>query len=132
MWARIVLASLLIACASAPRSTPTTPSVPAPSGDVYQRGQASYYDNSAGRQTASGDVFDETKLTAAHRTLPFGTMVLVTNDRNGLSVEVRINDRGPYASGRVIDLSLAAAKKLKMLDAGVVPVTIRVIRTPSK
>jgi rare lipoprotein A len=100
--------------------------------DVFQRGQASFYDNSAGRQTASGEVFDETKLTAAHRSLPFGTHVVVTNDRNGLSVEVRINDRGPFAGGRVIDLSLAAAKQLKMIDAGVVPVTIRVIKKPPK
>jgi rare lipoprotein A len=115
------------ACATAPRSHTTTPAVVV-TGDVFQRGQASYYDNSAGRETASGEIFDETKLTAAHRSLPFGTVLLVTNDRNGLTVQVRVNDRGPFTGGRVLDLSLAAAKQLKMLDAGVVPVTIRVIK----
>ena len=68
------------------------------------------------------------KLTAAHRTLPLGTRVRVTNTRNGRSVEVRINDRGPYGRGRIIDVSEAAARQLGMIDAGVVPVTIEVLR----
>ena len=67
-------------------------------------------------------------MTAAHRTLPLGTRVRVTNKKNGRTVEVRINDRGPYGRGRVIDLSEAAAKRLDMIDAGVVPVRIEVVR----
>jgi rare lipoprotein A len=82
-----------------------------------------------GGPTASGERFDKRKLTAAHRTLPFGTRVRVTNTRNGRSVEVRINDRGPYGNrGRIIDVSEAAARRLDMIDAGVVPVTVEVLR----
>jgi rare lipoprotein A len=67
-------------------------------------------------------------MTAAHRTLKMNTRVRVTNKRNGRTVEVRINDRGPYGRGRIIDLSEAAAKKLDMIDAGVVPVRIEVLK----
>lgn len=78
--------------------------------------------------TASGERFDKHALTAAHRTLPFGTRVRVTNTRNGRSVVVRINDRGPYGPRRrVIDVSEAAARKLEMIDDGVVPVTLEVV-----
>lgn len=88
-------------------------------------GQASYYgaryhDN----KTASGERFDQHALTAAHRSLPFGSLVLVTNLRNNKAVTVRINDRGPYAKKRIIDLSQQAAKQLDMLRDGVVPVRI--------
>ena len=72
-----------------------------------------------GRKTASGERFNPNALTMAHKTLPFGTMVLVTNLRNGKSVQVRVNDRGPFIVGRVADLSLAAAHQLDMLRAGV-------------
>jgi rare lipoprotein A len=93
-------------------------------------GLASYYaDKYQGRKTANGETFDSAKLTAAHKTLPFGSRVRVTNLDNGKSVEVRINDRGPYVAGRVIDLSPAAAKKLDMLRAGVVRVKIDVLGT---
>ncbi len=68
------------------------------------------------------------KLTAAHKTLPFGTKVKITNERNGESVVVRINDRGPFAGRRIIDLSRAAADKIGMLRSGVAPVTVEVIR----
>lgn len=68
------------------------------------------------------------ELTAAHRLLRFGTVVQVRNLKNGLSVQVRINDRGPFVRGRIIDLSLAAAQKLDMLRAGIVPVRLRVLR----
>jgi rare lipoprotein A len=92
---------------------------------------ASYYAaRYHGRTTASGEVFDVGKLTAAHRTLPFGTRVRVSNVRNGRSVNVRVNDRGPFVAGRVIDLSPAAARQLDMLDAGVVPVLLEVLGTP--
>jgi rare lipoprotein A len=97
---------------------------------AVQRGMATFYGSEQhGGPTASGERFDMRKLTAAHRTLPFGTRVRVTNTRNGRSVEVRINDRGPYGGrGRIIDLSAAAARRLDMIDAGVVPVTVEVLR----
>lgn len=85
-----------------------------------------------GRQTASGEIFDKRGLTAAHRTLPFGTIVRVVNERNARSVKVRINDRGPYSAGRVIDLSEAAAQRLGMLDGGLVPVRVEVVHWPEK
>ena len=89
---------------------------------------ASWYGES--QQTASGERFDKHAMTAAHRTLPFNTVVRVTNQRNGRAVNVRINDRGPYGNGRVIDLSEAAARQLQMIDAGVVPVVIEVVSRP--
>ena len=87
-------------------------------------GMASYYWQ--GQRTASGARFNPDGLTAAHRTLPFGTRVRVTNKRNGQSVVVTINDRGPFVGGRVIDLSRGAARVINMTGAGVVPVSIDV------
>lgn len=88
-------------------------------------GKASWYGpRFHGRKTASGEIFNQHELTAAHRSLPFGTKVRVTNLRNGKSVVVRINDRGPYAHGRVIDVSKAAAKHLGMLDSGLAQVRL--------
>lgn len=82
-------------------------------------GMASYYGSSlAGNRTASGERFDPSKLTAAHRTLPFGSMVRVTHARSGRSVVVRINDRGPFHGARVIDVSEAAARQLGLVGAG--------------
>jgi rare lipoprotein A len=92
---------------------------------AMQKGIASWYGES--QRTASGERFDPGAMTAAHRTLPMGTMVRVTNNRNGRSVVVRINDRGPYGHGRIIDLSRAAARQLGMIDAGTAPVTVEVI-----
>ena len=90
-----------------------------------QTGMASYYAGKyIGRPTASGEIFAANKLTAAHRTLPFGTMVKVTNLTNNKSVIVRINDRGPFIKGRIIDLSELAAKKIDMMQQGIVKVTI--------
>lgn len=90
-------------------------------------GYASWYGEP--QKTASGERFDKTALTAAHRTLAFGTRVRVTNKRNGKSVVVRINDRGPYGPRRrIIDVSEAAARQLGMIDDGVVPVALEVIR----
>jgi rare lipoprotein A len=77
-----------------------------------------------GGQTASGETTGRTELTAAHRTLPFGTKVLVTNARNGKSVVVRITDRGPYGRGRIIDVSRAAARELDMIDSGTATVSV--------
>jgi rare lipoprotein A len=90
-------------------------------------GTASWYSDRDGLHTASGERFDDRQLTAAHRHLPFGTIVRVTNEQNGRSVDVRINDRGPWTGGRVIDLSSAAADVLDMKRAGVVPVDIEVL-----
>ncbi len=92
-------------------------------------GIASFYaDKFHGRKTANGEIFDQNKMTAAHRTYPFGTVVQVTSLANGKSVEVRINDRGPFVKGRIIDLSRSAAKEIGMIGAGTAKVEIRVIR----
>jgi rare lipoprotein A len=91
-----------------------------------ETGMASFYaDKYVGRKTSNGEKFKQNKLTAAHKTLPFGTKVKVTNLNNGQSVKVRINDRGPFIQGRIIDLSKKAAKKIDMVNAGVTKVTIR-------
>lgn len=93
---------------------------------VMQAGQASYYaDKFKGRKTANGETFRQRKKTAAHRTLPFGTKVTVKNLANGKTVKVRINDRGPFAKGRIIDLSKKAAKRINMIKSGVANVEIR-------
>jgi len=94
-----------------------------------QEGKASYYAHKFhGRTTASGEIYDENKMTAAHKTLPFGTMVRVTNLGNGKMVAVKINDRGPFVEGRIIDLSFRAAGDLDMIAAGVVKVHVEVLR----
>lgn len=96
------------------------------------KGVASFYANKFnGRKTASGQRFSQSKLTAGHRTLPLGTEVRVTNIRNNKSVDVRINDRGPYYGGRIIDLSSAAAAKIGMIRAGLAHVKLEVINRPS-
>ena len=93
--------------------------------DVVAEGRASYYGKRfAGRPTASGEPFDPTQLTAAHRTLPFGTIVRVTLSRTGESVDVRINDRGPFHGKRVIDVSRAAAERIGLVGAGVADVVV--------
>ncbi|PSQ97831.1 MAG: septal ring lytic transglycosylase RlpA family lipoprotein [Bacteroidetes bacterium SW_9_63_38] len=95
------------------------------------RGEASYYgDKFAGRTTANGETFDPSEMTAAHPSLPFDTRVRVTRVKTGRSVTVRINDRGPYADGRIIDLSKAAAQRLGMIQKGVVDVRIDVLERP--
>ena len=93
---------------------------------ITENGKASYYaDKFQGRRTASGEIFRQRRMTAAHKTLPFGTKVRVTNLSNGRSIKVRINDRGPFVAGRIIDLSKKAARRLGMLNDGVVSVKIR-------
>lgn len=117
--------------APVPATTPTAGARAGTSGarGAVQEGLASWYGRKFhGRVTASGERYDMDRLTAAHRTLPFGTRVEVRNLRNGRSVVVRINDRGPFVAGRVIDLSRAAARALDMIEAGVVPVRLRVLR----
>ncbi len=98
---------------------------------THMRWVASWYGRPFhGRRTASGEVYDMYKLTAAHPTLPFGARVRVTSLRNGRSVEVRINDRGPAVRGRIIDLSYAAARAIDSVGAGVFPVRLRVVALP--
>ncbi len=98
-------------------------------GKYTQKGQATWYGNEFhGRRTASGQVFNQNALTAAHREYPFGTIVKVKNLKNGKTVKVRINDRGPFTGGRIIDLSKGAARKIDMLRDGVVPVRIEVVK----
>jgi peptidoglycan lytic transglycosylase len=88
-------------------------------GTLIESGEASWYGpNFDGRQTANGEIFNQYELTAAHRTLPFNSMVKVINKTNGQSVVVRINDRGPYAKNRIIDLSRRAAEKIKIINSG--------------
>lgn len=83
-----------------------------------------------GRRTASGEIYDMHKLTAAHRTLPLGTRVRVTHRETGRSIEVRINDRGPFKRGRILDLSYAAAQRLGAVAPGFIPVRLRVVGLP--
>jgi len=105
------------------------PKQPVHKNGYAQTGKASFYaDRYQGRKTASGERFDQHARTAAHRTLPFGTNVKVTNVKNGKSVVVRINDRGPFVEGRVIDLSRSAFAAIGNPAAGTVAVTLAVVR----
>ena len=107
-------------------AVPERPALGLRGGRDLQRGMASWYGPGFhGRLTANGERFDMNELTAAHKTLPFGTRVLVHNPRTGKQVVVRINDRGPFAAGRVIDLSRAAAQALGMLQRGHDTVVLR-------
>jgi rare lipoprotein A len=101
----------------------------APAG--AQAGQASYYaDSLAGNATASGEPYDPRALTGAHRDLPFGTVVDVIRRDDGRRVRIRINDRGPFTKGRIIDLSRAAAERIDMIRAGIVDVDVVVVSMP--
>lgn len=95
---------------------------------VYQRGDASYYGRAFdGRRTANGEIFSSNRLTAAHRSLAMGSRVRVTNLDNGRHVTVRINDRGPFVRGRIIDLSRRAASRIDMIRSGVAPVELQLL-----
>jgi len=124
----VVLALAPVGCATARRtSVPDSAGGPEPGTRID--GMASWYGQQhQGRPTASGEAFDMNKLTAAHRTLPFGTRLRVTNVENGKTVVVRVNDRGPHVPGRVLDLSYRAAQALGMTDAGVARVEVVVLR----
>ncbi|MBZ5621632.1 MAG: septal ring lytic transglycosylase RlpA family protein [Acidobacteriia bacterium] len=109
----------------------TVPASIAPKHTATETGIASWYGYPYhGRHAADGEIYDMEKLTAAHRTLPFGTWVRVVNLRNERAVEVRINDRGPFVEGRIIDLSRAAARAVDMIAAGIVAVRVEVLGTP--
>lgn len=115
--------------------TPPNP-VPSRSSEVVtstETGKASYYsDQLHGKSTASGELYDRNKLTAAHKKLPFGTMCRVTNLANGKSVKVRINDRGPFTKNRIIDLSYKAAAELDGIRAGIMEVRVEVLENKNK
>jgi rare lipoprotein A len=122
-----------------PSPPPTDQSAPAPpaSADAAknkkQRGRISMYGRKfSGKKTASGEPFDPADLTMAHRTLPFGTRVRVTNLENQRSVEVVVNDRGPFVPGRIADLSTAAARRINMVGDGVVEAVLEVVELAAK
>src|SRR5688500_5945124 len=122
----IACAFVLVACGG-PKQTGKAK--PRPGAGTVQHGIASWYGGKHhGGPTASGVKYNKRALTAAHKTLRMHTKVKVTNKRNGRSVIVRINDRGPYVRGRIIDVSERAAEILGMIDAGVVPVKVEIVR----
>jgi rare lipoprotein A len=126
----LLLVSLIaIGCTSSPRFVvKETPEVITPGSSFVQDGIASYYaEEFHGRKTSNGETFDMNALTAAHQTLPFGTLVRVTNKATGKSVVVRINDRGPFLKDRIIDLSLAAAEKIGMIGPGTAEVHLEIL-----
>jgi rare lipoprotein A len=126
----LVVAAILGACA------PTTQRAFAPptaNAQVEPEGRASWYGAEfAGRRTANGEIYDPSQMTAAHKTLPFGTFVRVTNPSSGVNVVVRINDRGPFKPGRVIDVSRAAAEQLGMIGPGTMVVGLEIISDPGQ
>jgi rare lipoprotein A len=136
--ARNAVASLLLisavgalgSCASSPPARPGRPHPEPPSPGWTEEGIASWYggrDGFEGKPTASGEIYDSSLLTAAHRELPLGTVVDVTNLENDRTVRVRINDRGPFVFGRVIDLSRAGAEKIGLIGPGTGPVRVTVV-----
>ncbi len=131
MKAYLILACslLLISSCKAVKNFPATAGK-SEEGKMIEQGTASWYGpNFHGKKTANGEVFDMNELTAAHRTLPFNSVVTVTNLTNGRSVTVRINDRGPYAKNRIIDLSKKAAEQLQMITAGTAQVQLSLVHT---
>jgi rare lipoprotein A len=125
--AAVAMLALLAGCS---RAVVTSPPVP-PAAGLEEVGFASWYGaQHQGRRTASGEVFDMNQLTAAHRTLPFGTRLLVTNRDTSQSTEVRVNDRGPFVDGRILDVSYGAARQLGAVGAGIFPVKLRVVSLP--
>ncbi len=124
IWLLIAVVLLFSACGRKRR----LPSTAVPRAGAEEVGIASWYGHPYhGRASSSGEIYDMEKLTAAHRTLPFGTIVQVRNLSNDLTVDVRINDRGPFVDGRIIDLSRAAARQIRMLGPGTAKVRLRVL-----
>lgn len=125
----VALTILVAACSAAVHGQDQSSPPPSPATDSHQlEGLASWYGaRFQGRLTANGETFDTNELTAAHRTLPFDSIVRVTNLENDRSVVVRINDRGPFVEGRVIDLSRAAADIVGITGPGVAPVAIEIM-----
>ncbi len=149
----LALSLLVSACAKKPFPPPSQPTdistmprtqlpyeifgiryYPIPSARGFiQDGIASWYgDKFHGRRTSNGEIYDMYAMTAAHKTLPIGTHVKVTNRNNGASVILRINDRGPFVASRIIDLSYTAARKLSMLEPGTIPVRVEAVQVARK
>ncbi|MBI3896522.1 MAG: septal ring lytic transglycosylase RlpA family protein [Acidobacteria bacterium] len=137
----LTLVLLLTACGRqrpvvrGPAPTPTTGEKPAPliQPGYTETGYASWYgDPYHGRRAANGEIYDKNKLTAAHLTLPFGSLAKVTNFENNRSVTVRITDRGPFVKGRIIDLSLAAAREIQMIGPGTALVRLEILSLNGK
>jgi len=133
----LLLAAILLAAAvlgtgcGRKRARTLPPPLPPVRTGYTEEGIASWYGYPYhGRRTANGEIYDMEKLTAAHKTLPFGVWVEVRNKRNAKSVTVRINDRGPFIEGRIIDLSRAAARRIGLITPGTAPVRIKVVRLP--
>ena len=125
-----ILTLMLVGCGGGAEATSRGAMSPTSNANVgaEERGQASYYaDKFTGRPTASGERYDPKALTAAHRTLPFGTIVRVTRVSGGKSVEVKINDRGPHKAGRIVDLSRRAAEEIDLVRPGVADVVVEVV-----
>jgi peptidoglycan lytic transglycosylase len=131
---RVAVLALTLTVAGCATS-PTSVKMPQPDArpPTVQTGLASWYGKRHhGQRTANGERFDMFQFTAAHRTLPLGTRLVVTNLKNGRTVEVRVNDRGPVPRGRIIDLSYAAADELGALSDGVISVRARVVSMPAR
>jgi len=129
IWGALPVAGLLLGLMVLPGCASGGAAAQAGEEAAVEEGLASYYAlRFHGRRTASGERYDKDARTAAHRTHPFGTHVRVTNQTNGRTVNVRINDRGPFVRGRIIDLSHAAARELGMVRDGVVQVQVEVLR----
>jgi rare lipoprotein A len=127
LWACAALAQT--SPAAAPASAPAAPAAAAATA-ATETGKLAWYGRKfAGRKTASGEPFNPEALTMAHKTLPFGTLVKVTNPKNGKSVTLRVNDRGPTQADRVGDVSYAAARRLGMLKSGVIDAELTVVGT---
>jgi rare lipoprotein A len=128
-----IFLTLLLLCSCGLVSRPVYLTVPGRITELVvvgfaQRGVASFYAEAFhGRTTANGETFDMNAMTCAHKTLPFGTILRVTNLDNDRDVTVRVNDRGPYISGRIIDLSKGAARSIDMIDSGTANVLIEVV-----
>lgn len=130
MLSVLMMSAFITGCASRPSAAPNTASTKTKDWIGFtQKGQASYYGaKHQGKKTESGEPFKQELKTAAHKTLPFGAMVKVTNIDNDKSVVVRVNDRGPFVRGRIIDLSSAAFNAIGSTAKGVLKVEIEVIK----
>ncbi len=125
LWLTVAAITLSLGCTS-------TRALEQPRRGTTQEGLASWYGGKFhGRTTASGEVYDMNRISAAHKQLPFGTIVEVSNRDNGRKLQVPINDRGPFVKGRIIDLSLGAARELGMFGSGLARVSLTVVRPPS-
>lgn len=132
LWPLLLAISLLASCngsRTVSKGGSKTPRSNASLRGFKQKGLGSYYaDKFVGQATASGGTYRPNEMTAAHNTLPFGTLIRVTNTRNGKSVEVTVTDRGPHTKGYIVDVSRRAAVQLDIIKAGVVPVELSVVR----